>query len=623
MRQLREKLRRATSPSGKASCYFEMGQLAFLQQPAAAESYLKKSFDLIPAVDSALSLGQLMLSQAKSESARNWYLKAQALAPKSADVAVHLGLWFYQQKQTNQAEQQLMAALRLQPEHVQARFNLAVIYTAQGKLDLAEKLLLDLLKSVPQQPFALAELGHIYLKQGLAIKAQQAFEQALNLRPQAINYSRLGQALHQQGKNEEASQFFEKAHRLQAQDLQIEANLLNCQLNIAPWNAEQQYAHYQAWGNKLAHSTPLLSSPLQVPRTETRLKIAYLSADFREHAAFKIYQEILSSHCSDQFEVFAYASISYEDQASLKLKKKVEHWCLAANLSDQELAQQIQDDGIDILIDLGGQTQANRLEVMARRPAPILVTGIGHVFTSGLSRIDYRLTDRICTPEHEAHLSSEKPVYLPSWIFWPDPKLKIPPQELPIAYQGKVVLGSFNPLFKLNLLTLKTWAKILTRFPDSVLRLQARHFREPALQHTYLKIFVELGVAPQQIWFAVDCAYSDYLSAYQWVDICLDSFPYSGGLTSCDTLWMNTPLITLDQGTRGSASLLHQIKQENWVARNCNDYIDCVSQMIEGLPHSVKSLNLRERLLAAPVCQPEVFVRSLEQAYLNMVAGHV
>lgn len=609
LRQQQQALQRTLEPAAKATILVRMGLIVHPHQPEQAGFYYRQALKYGPHAEAELYLGQLAARTGERFVAETHYRRALALRPQQADIWIHLGLLQLERGEFEMAETSLKHALHLSPAQPQALLNLAQLQAARGQWDAARSLLETLLSQRPDSQLAWGNLGQLWLDQGLPGQAIAPLERSLALGPRARDLSRLGVAYHMQGLPEQALACFEQACAHDPADLTARANLLNCRLNLMPWDAAELLAAFGDWGDRLLTGLqPVMPSP--VPATGPRLRVGYLSADFRAHSAARVYEWLFRHHDRQRFEIFAYANQRQEDDVSHRLAGLVDGWRRVGGFSDRELEECLRADQLHVLVDLSGHTAGGRLAVLARKPAPVQVTGLGHVFTTGLRAIDYRLSDAVCSPPAVRNLSPERICLLPSWLCW------MPPQEEP-AWQPPPVagplFGSCNHPFKMNQAVFACWSEILRRVPTASLVLKAGPFADPLVRARYRAIFAAEGIAAERICLLPASSYQSYLGLYRHIDLCLDPFPYGGGLTTCDALWMNTPVLALDDGSRGSASLLRQIGADDWIAPTPAAYVERAVELV-----ARPRRNWRRDLLAAPVCQGPAFARALEATYTRI-----
>jgi protein O-GlcNAc transferase len=358
---------------------------------------------------------------------------------------------------------------------------------------------------------------------------------------------------------------------------------------------------------------------------ERRLRIGYVSADFRTHSVGYFLSTIFREHDDAAVETYCYSGVGDEDDQTSFYKSRAARWRSTIGLSDDDLAAAVRQDGIDILVDLSGLTNGNRLAVFARRPAPIQVTWLGYPDTTGLATMDYRLTDAIVDPPGAADsLSSERLIRLPDGFHcYTAPESAPDVTPLPAAERGYVTFGSFNNLVKVNASVLDLWATILKRVPESRLFLKHRWLNLPDMRARVRDLFERRGVAPARIELMGKLASSaEHLAAYGGVDIALDTFPYNGATTTCESLWMGVPVVTFAgdrHAARVGASMLSRVGLKNLVAESPQAYVEMAVNLAADRPALARlRADLRGRVAASPLCDGARFTRQLETAYRTM-----
>ncbi|MEW6330081.1 MAG: hypothetical protein AB1560_01340 [Pseudomonadota bacterium] len=356
-----------------------------------------------------------------------------------------------------------------------------------------------------------------------------------------------------------------------------------------------------------------------------RLKIGYVSSDFRRHSVAWFIEPVLAQHDRERFEVHCYANHFQEDEVTRRIMSHADHWCRIFGTPDEGVADQIRADRIDILVDLNGHTAMNRLLVFARKPAPVQVTWLGYPNTTGLSAMDYRLTDGFADPVGQTgHLHSEKLVRLPECFSCYQPPADAPAvSELPARNKGRVSFGSFNKLNKITPGVMKLWAGILRAVPGSRLILKSTGLGEPAMQQTVRDAFMRREVTPDRIeLLGHDPSSAGHLGRYADIDIGLDPFPYNGTTTTCEALWMGVPVVTLAgkvHAGRVGVSQMSNLGLTELIARTPEEYIAITTSLARNLEDLARLRSeLRDRLLASPLTDAPRFTRNLEQAYHNM-----
>jgi protein O-GlcNAc transferase len=356
-----------------------------------------------------------------------------------------------------------------------------------------------------------------------------------------------------------------------------------------------------------------------------KLRLGYISPDFNHHAVAYFIEPVLARHDSAGFDVFCYYLNSREDATTVRLKALSPHWIECAALTDDQLAARIEADRIDILVDLAGHTAANRLPVFARKPAPVQATWLGYLNTSGMGAMDYRLTDQTADPPGQTEqLHTEKLARLPEsqWCYR-HPGPTPPVSALPAPATGAVCFGSFNKFQKLSEHVLAIWADTLLRVAGSrLLVVGVPRGEQPRLAD----FFGKRGIAPQRLEMHDRVPLDEFRAMHRHVDMAFDSHPYSGATTTCDSLWMGVPTLTLTGASsisRSTASLLHTLGLPDWIARTPAEFVELAARHAGDLPRLADlRARLRTRLESSPLMDAARFTRNLETAYRDMWRAH-
>ena len=353
-----------------------------------------------------------------------------------------------------------------------------------------------------------------------------------------------------------------------------------------------------------------------------RLRIGYVSPDFRAHSVAYFIEPVLKYHDSGHYEIFCYYNHTVEDSVTRRLRAHTDHWRTISGLSDDEAAQLIRKDHIDILVDLAGHTGNNRLLVFARKPAPIQATWLGYLNTTGLAAMDYRITDHSASPPGITdRYHSENLIRLPDSQWCYQPPAECPPvTPLPALTTGLITFGSLHNLAKVTPEVIRLWSRVLMVIPDSRLIMAARGLNRLRLQME--ERFAEDRIKSSRLELLDAMPFDEYLALHQRIDVNLDTFPYSGGTTTCHSLWMGVPIITLAGETvtsRGGASLLGSLRLTELIAKSETEYLDIavhLGKKIEFL--AAIRTGLRERMINSPLTNAQNFTKNLEQAYRDM-----
>lgn len=350
------------------------------------------------------------------------------------------------------------------------------------------------------------------------------------------------------------------------------------------------------------------------------LRVGYVSADICQHTVGLLVKDVITAHNPERVTPIVYNATPVEDWITRKIARKV-HVRNVQALDDTALAAQIHDDQIDVLVDLSGHTAGSRLSVFAHRPAPVQISWLGYFATTGLKTMDAVLLDRWHhTPEIAASFC-EQIIDLPSrFCFQPAPfapEVATPP----VLERGHITFGSFNNTAKLNDTVLSIWATLLHACPESRLVLKWQTLEQPDLCKRILQIFINSGIDPDRIELRGTSFHADLLKEYADIDIALDPFPFCGGLTTCEALWMGVPVVTLPQDravSRQSTSILNLIGHPEWVANSPEDYCRIATSLAQN-PAELASIRqqLRGAMAASALMDVTKFVQQLEQTLID------
>jgi predicted O-linked N-acetylglucosamine transferase (SPINDLY family) len=457
-------------------------------------------------------------------------------------------------------------------------------------------------------------------------EAEASHRRALALDPDyAIARCNLGNALGGLHRQDEAEACYRRAVALDPHYDDAWDNLL-LQLLYAPQSdAARLYAEHRAWGADFEAGLPPAQPHANPPDAERRLKVGYLSADFRTHSCAYFTEPLFAAHDRKRVEVFAYAQLRRADHVTARFQALADHWAEVAALDDAALARLIREDGIDVLVDLGGHTRDNRLRVLARRPAPVQVSWLGYPATTGLEAVEYRLTDALADPPGAADgTHAEELVRLEGGFLCYRPPADAPPvSPPPLDETGAVTFASFNNIAKVSEPALDAWAAILAAIPDARLVVKGSALDQPPVRRRIQADFETRGIAAERVGLKGWIARAEApLALYHEADIALDSLPYNGTTTSCEALWMGLPVISLagtHHAARVGASLLAQVGLGELMAESEADYVRIAVELARA-PARIRAYRkeLRARLRASPLMDEAGFARRVEAAYATL-----
>jgi predicted O-linked N-acetylglucosamine transferase (SPINDLY family) len=444
---------------------------------------------------------------------------------------------------------------------------------------------------------------------------------AVELQPNDANArNNLATRILSSGRTVAAVAEIEKAVALDPNASAIHSNLLLARLYLPGVSAAEHLAQARIWNER--HGIPRanrLTPATNARDPKRRLKIGYVSADFYRHPVGFFMNGPLANHDRTKFQIFCYSN-GRPDAYTEQLRHRGDIWRDTRRVQDDDLARTIRADRIDILVDLAGHTAANRLTTFALRPAPIQITGGGHTGTTGLDAIDYLITDPFETPDALAMHYSEKLIRMPyDYICYTPPDYAPTINEPPSAEQGYVTFCCFNNISKLNSRVAAAWADILKQLPGARLMIEARPLRHSGTADRLRAMFVAEGIDGERILIGGGAPHERFLDFYLQADIALDPFPYSGGLTTLEALWMGVPVVSLPGegfASRHSLSHLSNIGLQELVASDTADYIRRAVDLAKDRERLAElRRTLRSRMAASPILDAVGYTRALETAY--------
>ncbi len=574
------------------------------------------------------SFGEIQRTLGEWEQAQACFERALALNPKLAPAHHHLGTVRAHFNQLEEARQCFEHALRQQPDYVEAHSNLGAVLLQLHRVPEARAALERAVELQPDHPDANHSLGIVLGQLYRSDEARQCFQRVLDVRPDdAEAYSNLGTVLKDVGQIGAAVACCRRAVALEPAFPGMHSNLIYV-LHFDPETGPSALrAECARWDQR--HAAPLrgcLRPPANAPDPARRLRVGYVSPDFRNHPVSNFIAALFAAHDRVCFEVHGYSTLEQPDEGTRRLQGLVDVWSDVADLSDEALAERIRADEIDILVDLTLHSAKNRLPVFARQPAPVQVSWLGYAGTSGLEGIGYRITDAfIDPPEAESGGAGphERPVRLPdSWCCYEPPVDSPPVRALPALASGGaggVTFGSLNQFGKCNERVLRLWARVLAAVPGSRLLL---HCHEPAAMPMAAAILAHEGIDGARLRFAPWLPKREYLRLYEQIDVGLDPFPHNGMTTTCEALWMGVPVITLPgvlPVSRTGLSLLSCVGLQRLAARDEAEYVHIAADLASDLPRlAALRSGLREQMRCSPLMDAPRFATHLEAAFRMM-----
>ena len=576
------------------------------------------------ASDAHFNQGNAYKDDGRLEEAIASYRKAVAMAPGFPAAHVNLGSALVQHGRHGEAVACFRKALVLEPELAEAWFNLGVSFYRLGDLASATPALESYLQARPDDPAALMILGEIHFLANRLDQAAGCVERVLAGDPHAAGaHSLLANILRNQARHRDALRHYELALVHDRNPVVAFQNLLFFMMCAPGFSAADIHAKHREFARRFEE--PLLSARpafRNAPDPGRRLRLGYLSPDFRSNVVGYYMQPILENHDRAQFEIHGYFSGARRDSVTERIASLVDQWYDVAALGDEELAALVRAHQVDILVDLCGHGPGGRILAFAHRPAPVQVNYLDYSATTGMSSIDYRLTTEYCDPRGSSEQYYCEKLYRLKETYWTyNPPLGLPVSEPPIKANRCVTFGSFNLYYRITSEVLDLWSRVLQEIPRSRLLIVGV---PPGSTHAgLLERLARAGIARERISIHGVVAYQTYNELMGAVDIALAPFPYNGATTVMDCLWNGLPVVAKAGRetftTRLGCSVLAAMGLSEWIAADEDEYIRIAARLAADAPGLCElRRTLRQRLERSPMRDFRGFTRELESAYREM-----
>ena len=537
------------------------------------------------------------------------YETVLAADPRHPEAWHMLGVACHQMGQNATALEWLQGAVKLDATQSKYFYNLGVVLQAEGRSEEACTAYEQAIALNPQETSARNNLANIAKELGRFGQAEQQLQALLNSDTRWPAWlGRLAESLKMQGRLDEAISALRTLLTLNPGDAANHSKLLFA-LQYQPGLTLANLAdEHRAWATR--HEPPLAGSRPRFQHHDRNLdrplRIGFVSPDFFYHPVSMFLAPVLEHLDKGRFHVTCYASGGNRDALSQRVANASQAWREVGQASDEELARQIQTDAIDILFDLAGHTDFNRLPVFTRKPAPLQISWAGYVGTTGLKSMDYILADAYHVPESAEPFYSEKILRMPAgYICYEPPSYAPEPVPPPLLTNGHATFGSFNNPTKFTPATVACWSEILGKVPGSRLILKYKGCTDPVIAGRLRDQFASQGIDPKRIDLRGNSTHVEHLNVYRELDLALDPFPYSSGITTCETIWMGVPMVTCPGETfasRHSLSHLTNAGSPETIARDRAHYIELAVNLVND-PARLTALraNLRPRMAASPL----------------------
>lgn len=578
-------------------------------------------------IETLFLLGNISAQKGAVRDALTHFSRAVSISPNLPVLRLNLGISLKLMQKHEESIAEFTEAVRLDPEYAPAWYQLGEALEEINNLDEALQAYAKTNELEPLNTEAFQRTGDIYQKQNRLLEALEYYRKAIRLKPDNfVAYNNAGGILKSLSRTGEALDFFRTALKIKPDLVLCRSNyLLTMLLSSENSPVDISIAHKE-WSD--AYETPLLSHHTSHGNTadpDKALRIGYVSADFKTHPVAFFIEPILAAHSREKLTVFCYSNCASPDSITAQLERLADVWRPIHSAGDNEVSDIIRNDGIDILVDLGGHTLRNRLTVFARKPAPVQVTWLGYPATTGLKSIDYRITDAAADPPClTEHLHSESLYRLPDTFICYRPPANAPAvAPLPSLTNGYITFGVFNSFSKITRDAVDLWCRILHLVPEAKLLIKAQGMEHEPMRAYVLEMFFLRGIPPKRIELTgqTSSIYS-HLEMFSKVDISLDTFPYNGTTTTCESLWMGVPVIAREGDShvsRVSVSLLGAVGLSGLVAASAENYVSLATFLARDTNKlQILRSNLRNRMQTSKLLDTTGFTRNLERAYRSM-----
>ena len=591
-----------------------------------AKFNFKKAIELKPDYAEAYNnLGNVHKALEEDDQALKYYKKSVQLNPHNYETLNNLGIELINLKKLEEAKKIFISSTKLNPNCAETHYNLGKIYTKFKNYKIAEQKFKKAIYLKNNYLEAYNELAYICRKVDNYHQAILYYNKALNINNNIPEiHHNLALAFSYVGNIKKIISHQKIASFLNSDKKEFHIPLL-FHSNYSPdMCSEEIFGYYKQYNDRFALPLQKKWKPFTQTKTpKSKLKIGYVSPDFKDHSIKNFLMPVLAHHDHQKFEIYAFVELKKADLVTQKYKSYVDHWIRTDGMDDDQLAQTIRELKIDILIDLAGHTVGNRLSVFALKPAPVSLSWwIGYGYTTGLSAIDYFLTNEVMAPKGSEHLFSEQLWNLNNHsVVWnPEKKTMGKVSPLPASTNNFITFGTLTRVIRINDQVIQTWAQILHRVKNSKLVINSVNFiNNSKTIHEFKQKFQAHGISAERLDFYFESPPWDTMRE---IDIALDCFPHNSNATLIEHLYMGNPFITYSHrpsvGKIG-ASILTTLRHPEWIATSEEDYIDkAVTLALDTKKLAQIRNSLRTEMEASPMMDPKVFIHELENTYRAM-----
>ena len=573
------------------------------------------------------NLGLALQKKGKTDESIACYRKALQINPQFAEAYYNLANAQKDKGQFDDAKSSYQRAININPRYAEAFNNLGILLKEAGYLDDSIASYQKALYIKSDYKDALNNLGAAYHAKGHLSQAISSYQKTIEIDPHYVQaYNNLGSALKDSGNLHEAERYFRHALQIQSDYSVAYSNILFTMNYDDRYSPEAVFSEHLQFAEQFEKPLTAQRFPhLNELSPDRRLRIGYVSPDFRTHSVAYFIEPVLSAHDHNNFEIFCYADVMVPDEVTKRMQAYADNWLSIVGKSDEDVAELIRNHRIDILLDLTGHTGNNRMLLFARNPAPVQVTWIGYPATTGLSAIDYKIVDSYTDPPGVTdQFYTEELIRMPESFLCYLPLIDCPEiTNLPALSAGDIRFGSFNNFAKVSSEIAELWILILQSVPNARLLLKANCFLDEQTRRYTKEMFSVGDIDSERIeLLSWEQSTHPHLALYNRIDIALDTFPYHGTTTTCEAMWMGVPVITLAGNTHASrvgVSLLSNVGLPELIATTPEEYVAKAIDLARDL-EKLQSLRkcLRDMMSRSPLTDAKKFTHHLEEAYRRM-----
>lgn len=596
-------------------------------EPDKAADCFRRALALKPEyVEAHYNLANSLNELGRSDEAIASFQQALALKPDYLEALYNMGKTLMDQGKPGQAADCFERALTLQPDYVDALNNLGSVLRSLGRLGEAEDMFRKAIKLQPDSAGSYNNLGNVYKDQNMLDEAISSYQHALELEPDSAEvHNNLGNILKDQGELKEAVDSYRRALQSEPYFFEAHSNLLLCLNYIHDQSVQDYLAEVRTFGLKASTKAEKHYENWSCDMKPEKLRVGMMSGHFFNHPVGYFLENMLSYIDPAAMQLIAYSTHHQEDELTERIRPRFSAWKSLVGMHDEAAAKLIHQDQIHILLDLSGHTINNRLPVFAWKPAPVQASWLGYFASTGIAEIDYVITDRVSVPESHRKQFTEDVWYIPDTRLCFSPPVKeyeLEPTPLPALKNGYVTFACFQNSVKFNNDVFKAWSRILQELPGARLLLQNRQFNSSRVLEQTREHLINSGIPPDRVSLEKSLPRKEYLEVHAQIDIILDTFPFPGGTTTCEALWMGVPTVTLAGDTmltRQGASLLSCAGLTGWVAKDASDYVaKAVSHAADLEKLARLRANLRQQVMKTPLFDGFRFARNFETVLRGM-----